>query len=47
MLHFFLELEFLWLLLMFLKINNAIKYVAILNNNAQLKFEFLKKNKFS
>ena len=43
MLYFFLELEVLWLLMMFLKNNNAIKCSAILNNFAQLKFEFLEK----
>ena len=47
MLYFFLELEGLWLLMMFLKINNAVNCFAILNNFAQLKFEFLKKIKSS
>ena len=43
MLDGFLELEVFWLLMMFLKINNAINFFfffAILNNIAQLKFEF-------
>ena len=43
MLYFFLEFEVSWLLMMFLKINNAINYVlqfwTILNNFAQLKFD--------
>ena len=43
MLDFFLELEVLWLLKMLLLINNAINYIlqfAVLNNIAQLKFDF-------
>ena len=41
MLDVFLELEVLWLLMMFLKVNSAVKlYFAILNNIAQLKSEF-------
>ena len=33
MLYFFLELEVLWLLMMFLKINNAINYVLQFEKN--------------
>ena len=43
MLYFFLELEVLWLLMMILKINNAINYVLQFKKKkqiAQLKFEF-------
>ena len=41
MLDVFLELEVLWLLMMFLKINNALNYIfAILNSIAKLKFDF-------
>ena len=48
MLYFFLELEVLWLLMMFLKIINAINYVLQFQNNfAQLKFEIFKKIEFS
>ena len=44
MLDFFLELKVLWLSTMLLLINNAIKlFFIILNNIAQLKFEFKKK----
>ena len=42
MLDVFLELEVLWVLMMCLKINNA-----ILNSIAQLTFDFLLKIKFS
>ena len=42
MLDFFLELEVLWLLTMLHLINNKLCF-AVLNNIAQLKFEFQKK----